>query len=78
MLAKISEFSINHLSPLGWVIFPPASLTNNTPEEISQIFKFLCQNASVFPEATNARSIAAAPVLLKPEQFFAILSISLK
>ena len=64
---KISDFSIVHLSPLGWVTFPPASLTNRTPELISQIFKFLCQNASVLPEATNARSIAAAPVVLKPE-----------
>ena len=61
-----------HSFPDGSVTFPPASLTNKTPEHTSQRLRFLSQKASNLPAETYARSNAAEPILLKPAEFFVI------
>ena len=55
--------------PLKSFIKPPASITNNAPAAKSQIFIPYPKNASSFPDATNARSNAVEPVLLKVNEF---------
>ena len=55
---------ISNLLPTELITFPPASSTNNTPAEVSQLFKPNSQNPSNLPHATYARSKAAEPSLL--------------
>ena len=74
----ISFDFISHSFPSTFVILPPASVTNNTPLEISHKLRFFSQKASSLPAATYAKSNPAEPNLLIPAETFNISSISNK
>ena len=76
--ARTSLHSGCQLLPSTLDIFPPASLTNKIPDEISHKLISFSQNPSSLPEATYARSSPAEPSRLIPAVAFKITSISVK